>query len=364
MPRSPTILFAGGGSLGHLVPSLAVLGELKKMRHDTRAVFVCADRREETERLLQAGYSFHVLRAPKSPRGFSLSLLAFPTSFIASCRQAKKILREVRPDVVFSKGGSVSVPVCLMAKFLRIPIVLHESDSVMSVSTKFIAKFATVICTGFPVTILPSRYKTIARHTGNPVRAELRTASVSAGKRITGFSGRRPVVMIIGGSQGSVALNNAVSTALTELLNLADIIHLTGVGKMKTASHARYFVRPSVTDDLPHLYAISDVVVSRAGAGVLSELSALGKPAIIIPLTGVAHDHQLRNAEYLRKEDAVLLLPQEHIATLGTVIETLLDDESRRKKLGSALQRAFPSDAAKTIASIVLAEASSSQIQS
>ncbi len=133
---------------------------------------------------------------------------------------------------------------------------------------------------------------------------------------------------------------------------------------MTTKNHARYYAKPSVFEELPHLFALADVVVSRAGAGVLSELAALKKPTIIIPLTGVAQNHQLRNAEFLADTKAAILLPQEEIARLPDLLEALLLDPVRCRTLGEALQMAFPPDAAKMIASILLAEISASPLQS
>lgn len=364
MQKSHTILFCGGGSFGHLVPSLAIAAEAEKIRPDVKMVFVCSDRSEERERLREQKQHFHALRAPKFPHHLSLHAIAFPFLLIAACFQARKILLEEKPDLVFSKGGFVSVPVCLMARWMRIPIVLHESDSVMSASAKLMARFATVICTGFPSIGLPEKFSSLTHHTGNPVREEILAGSEAAGQRITGFSGRRPVLMIIGGSQGSVALNDVVAHSLPALLESADIIHLTGVGKGIARSHARYFVRETVSEELPHLYALADIVVTRAGAGTLSELGALSKAAIAVPLTGVAHNHQLRNAELLHSRQALVLLPQEKLSTLVSEVENLLGDELLRKHLGKALHDSFPSDAAKKIAKIILAGPDASKVLS
>ncbi len=358
-----TILFVGGGSLGHVAPCVAV-ASVVGTRAPVRTVFVCADREEETAFLAHAKVPFHTLRAPKFPRMMSFAALAFPFTFFIAFWQAKKIIETESPDLVFSKGGYVSVPVCLVAKWKNIPIVLHESDSVMGMSTLLIAKWARTICTGFKDIAVPSSIASKVVHTGNPVRAVVAHGSESAGQRITGFSGRRPVVMIIGGSQGSLAINQAVEKSLGALIDLADIIHLTGKGKEIPVSHARYFARPTVIEELPHLYALSDLIISRSGAGVLSELAMLRKPVITIPLEGVAHDHQVKNAEALVALNAVVLLEQEELQTLAECVRELLSDDAKRTSLGLSLAAAFPVDASERIAAILLAPASDSSIQS
>lgn len=364
MRKTLTVLFSGGGSLGHLVPSLAVAEALRKIRPDIRTVFVCADREEEMQRLTEKSQRFHALRAPKFPRGLSLSILTFPFLFLVACIRAKKILTAEKPDLVFSKGGFVSVPVCVIAAMKKIPIVLHESDGTMSLSARIVARLAVKICTGFPSIGLPERFSSRIRHTGNPVRREMFSGSKAAGQRITGFSGRRPVLMILGGSQGSIALNEAAAASLPSLLEYADIIHITGVGKGIDVSHARYFARETVSDELPHLYALADAVLSRAGAGTLCELGVLRKAAIVVPLTGVAHDHQLRNAEFLAKKHALVLLPQANLRELSTVVARLLSDEEQRHALGGALHDSFPPDAAEKIARIILAELDDARLES
>ncbi len=358
-----TILFVGGGSLGHIAPSVAVASAIRA-RASVRTVFVCADSAEEMTFLTHAGVPFHMIRAPKFPRGFSLAALLFPWRFFAAFWRAKKIIEAESPDLVFSKGGYVSVPACLVAKWKNIPIVLHESDSVMGMSTLLIAKWARTICTGFRNVMVPASIAFKVVHTGNPIRSIIVRGSESAGQRITGFSGRRPVVMIIGGSQGSFAINQAVEQSLGALIDLADIIHLTGKGKEILVSHARYFARPTVIEELPHLYAIADLVISRSGAGVLSELASLQKPVITIPLEGVAHDHQMKNAEALAAVNAVVLLRQKELQTLVECVRKLLSDDTKRTSLGLSLAVAFPIGASEKIAIILLAPASTSSIQS
>lgn len=345
---------SGGGSTGHIAPAIAVAEELQALVPGVEPVFFCANRSDEIRVLEDAKCAYRTISAGKFPRGVSFRLLTFPFLTLIALVQSFRLLRSLRPVLVFSKGGYVSVPTCVASLLLRIPIVLHASDSVPSLSDKFIGRIATRICTGFPADKWPASLQSRIIVTGNPVRAMILTGSRDAALRITGFSGRRPVVLIIGGSQGSIAINAAVDAVFDELINLADIIHLTGTGKALQRSHARYWSKPYVTAELPHLYTLADLVITRAGAGVLAELSALSKAAIVIPLEGVAHDHQVHNARILASAGAAEYLSQERISELLPVVRRLLGDTPLRNHLASSLSKMFPHDAAQKIAQTLL----------
>ncbi len=351
--KTLVILLCGGGSGGHLAPVLAVAEALRRVAPQSTLHVVCANRKDEHALLARAALPYSAIPAAKFPRGLSIGWVLFPFTFFYSLFAAWRVVGSVRPEVIFSKGGYVSVPVCLVGRLKKIPIVLHESDSVGGMANRLIGKIAQTICIGFP----PTSYKLQANHlvfTGNPVRPSITQGSIDAAKRITGFSGRRPVVLVIGGSQGSLAINAAIERDFEKLIGLADIIHLTGEGKALQKTHARYWARTFVVDELKDLYALADVVVSRAGAGVLGELSALGKPVIVVPLRGVAQDHQQHNAQLLATAGAAVLLPQDQLHRLPEELQTLLNDPERRAALGSGLRKFFPADAAQAIAKTIL----------
>lgn len=348
MPR--TVVFCGGGSVGHIAPSVAVARAACALDTSVVPLFFCAAREEETRFLTHEGLQYRCVHAAKFPRGLSLGWLSFPFVFAWSCIQAFLLLQSAAPAALFSKGGHISVPVCLAARMLGLPIVLHESDATGGLGNTLISRLATTVCVGMPGVQLAAH----AVYTGNPVRPEIAQGSVDAGRRITGFSGRRPIVLVIGGSQGSLAINQAVDAQFEQLLDAADIVHLTGTGKALTRQHARYWSRPFVTEELPHLYALADVVVTRAGAGVLSELAAVGKAAVVVPLREVAQDHQQRNAEHFASANAIVLLPQEQLAGLTRIIRDLLNDAEKRQGYGKRLQACVPPDAATTIARALL----------
>lgn len=336
------------------MPSLAIAEAVVQKNPFVRPVFFCSPRLDEISALKHTNQECVVIHAGKFPRGFSIRILLFPIQFVRSFLESCIHLRRQKPALILSKGGFVSVPVCIAGFLLRVPILLHASDSVPSLSDRLIGRIATKICTGFPESTFPDSLQKKCVQTGNPVRSSIFLGSHAAGQRMTGFSGRRPVVMIIGGSQGSVAINEAVEKNFTALLDLADIIHLTGEGKSIHSKHARYFARTTVLDELPHLYCFANLVITRAGAGVLSELAALKKATVVVPLPGVAHDHQIRNAEFLAARQAVEFLSQDHLSDLAHVVGRLLSDEPRRIAMGEALSKALPTDAAANVADIIL----------
>lgn len=336
------------------MPSLAIADAALRNDASLAPVFICSSRKDEVDALVAAGQTYRTIHAGKFPRGLSSRIISFPVLFIVSFIESLMHLLRIRPILIMSKGGFVSVPIALAGALLRIPIILHSSDSVPSLSDRIIGRLAKKICTGFPETAFPTSLQRKAVQTGNPVRPSVFEGSRAAGQRITGFSGRRPVLLIIGGSQGSVALNAAVDQHFNALLDLADIIHLTGEGKTINRQHARYFARTSVLAELPHLYGFADLVITRAGAGVLSELAALKKAAIVVPLLGVAHDHQKKNAEFLAARQAVEYVSQDRLTDLPFVVSTLLGDPARRAALGEALSKALPSGAAAKVAEVIL----------
>jgi UDP-N-acetylglucosamine--N-acetylmuramyl-(pentapeptide) pyrophosphoryl-undecaprenol N-acetylglucosamine transferase len=172
---------------------------------------------------------------------------------------------------------------------------------------------------------------------------------------VTGFSGKRPVLLVIGGSQGAQALNTVVTEHLEKLLLICDIVHITGRGKGSAKTHGRYVQKEVVFEELQHLYALADLVVSRAGAGAIAELSALGKPTILVPLPDLAHRHQEENAHFLEVASAVVVLPQENLRkNFVSTVQNLLEDDETRRMLGERLQRFAVPDAADRIANVIL----------
>ena len=239
---------------------------------------------------------------------------------------------------------------CLVAKRRRIPIIHHESDARAGYASRMIARMAKKTCVGFPGALEGALF------TGNPVRPFVTKGSKQEGLKITGFGGRRPVLLVIGGSQGARALNDAVRTMQEELLTFVDIVHITGQGKTGAPGAHGYRALSFAHKELPHLYALADVALSRGGAGNLSELAANGIPAIVCPLRGVARNHQFFNAKRAEESGGCTLLLQENLREelIQTLKKMLRNDNL--KKMARAFQSFGKPDAARKIA-ILLQEA-------
>lgn len=342
------ILFVGGGSVGHIAPAVAVWEELKKRMPDASAHFVVSTRPDDAGFLLTTGLPFTTFDAPR------LSC-AFPYAFWKSCRAAAKIIERERPALVFSKGGYVSVPFCFVAHRKGIPIVLHESDVVGGYANRIVGRWAKTVCQGFQ-----TRKTNDANHifTGNPVRAGINKGSRDEGLRITGLSGKKPILLVMGGSQGAQAINDAIVAQLPDLLLRCDIIHITGRGKNHTNHGSpitdHYYATEFATSTLPHLYACSDIALSRAGAGSIAELAANRIPTILVPLRGVGHDHQQKNAEEAELLRGCMVLQQNLLSSqLLTALHSLVSDEPLRRRMSENFAAMWVPDAACLIAKCI-----------
>ncbi len=278
-----------------------------------------------------------------APKGWTA-----PFTMLSSYFAARKILRDFKPDAIFSKGGAVSIPLCFAAKQMHIPIILHESDAVMGRANSVIANWATTVCVG-----LPQAKGSLL--TGNPVRPEITKSTRAEGLRLTNFSGSKPVLLIYGGSQGSQALNEWTIKHLDELVELCNVIHLTGKGKPGASSRSGYYTSPFAFTELPHLYAITTLAISRAGSGTISELAANGIPAILVPLRGLAQDHQYLNARAAQETGGCMVVEQTRIEEeLFSTIRVTLDDAKKLRHLKEKMRTLWHPEAAKSIARHVL----------
>src|SRR3989344_5087637 len=214
------ILFVSGSSGGHLAPLVAVWRVIKEKNKKADCFFLCSTKKADAEFLTQEGVPFTTVPAPKKN-------LALPFSYVRNKRTAKKIIHSFKPDVVFSKGGSVSIPACRVAAKKKIPVVLHESDSVMGKANRHVAKFASAICLGFPPSDEQLGFRVNPVVTGNPVRPSVIGGNRKRGLEMTHLTGKKPILLIFGGSQGEASLNEAVVRNLNALLSFCDVIHIT-----------------------------------------------------------------------------------------------------------------------------------------
>ncbi len=339
---APTLLCVGGGSIGHIAPAVAVAHALKSSHPDLIVHFVTSPRLDDRKFVERAGFPVDALNAPRIS-------FSFPWKFYRAVRASLEILRRVEPQVIFSKGGYVSAPICAAARRLKIPIVLHESDTTSGHANRLVAKWADHICTGFETTEVTEHMT----WTGNPVRDGVTNGSREEGLRITGFSGERPILLVMGGSQGAKALNRFARERFGALHPLCDIVHITGPGKNMMKKQDGYFPLEFAYEELPHLYAIADLAVSRAGAGSIAELAANGIPSLLVPLRGVAHDHQQKNALHAEKFGGAIVEQQGNLDEIVKWVGVIMSDSSRREAMSEQIHTLHRPEAARQIAKIL-----------
>jgi len=291
------IVLTGGGTAGHVTPNIALLPALREAGYEV--AYVGSENGIERELMRDCGIPYIGVPTGKLRRYFDLKNFTDPFRVIKGYARARQFLKSYRPDVVFSKGGFVSVPVVRAAASLKIPCVIHESDMTPGLANKLCYGAASKVCCNFPETVdkLP---KGKAVLTGTPIRAELFTGDREEGLRICGFDpeAKKPVLMIMGGSQGAQSVNEAVRRHLDELLQDFRVVHLCGAGKYDASRDGieGYKQFEYVKENLKHLFAAADIIISRAGANAIFEILALQKPNLLIPLSIGTRGDQILNA--------------------------------------------------------------------
>ncbi|MGE0174058.1 MAG: undecaprenyldiphospho-muramoylpentapeptide beta-N-acetylglucosaminyltransferase [Oligoflexales bacterium] len=330
---SRTIAFTGGGTAGHVMPNVAIIDHLRAK--NWKMFYIGSSPIEE--RIIKSTHiDYHSIFSGKLRRYFSFKNFVDVGKILIGFLQSLVILAGKRPDVVFSKGGYVSVPVCYAAFVLRIPVVTHESDFSPGLATKLLRPIARRIFYSFEESAkFFAKEKSLC--VGNPIRSQLGAGEKAEGARICGFREplSEPVILVMGGSLGAKFLNDALSECLPELTKKYKIIHLTGPGKAISFAHANYKSFEYVSDELRHIFKITDVVVSRAGANSIFEFLSLRKPMLLIPLEVGSRGDQVENAHIFEKNGWAKVLRQSDInrETLLRAMDTLVQGmESMRRK--------------------------------
>ena len=328
---SKKIVLTGGGSAGHVTPNIALIPALKKSGFD---IYYIGSYNGIEKKLIEDynipyfGISTGKLRRYFDPKNFS-----DPFRVLKGFTEATSLLRRIQPDIVFSKGGYVSVPVVRAAGALKIPYIVHESDMTPGLANKLSMKGARKICCNFPETmrVLPADKAVL---TGTPIREELSLGSRQAVKELCGFDDDKPVLMVIGGSLGAQSVNETVRFALPRLLPNFNIVHLCGKEKMDNLklSVPGYKQFEYVKNELKDIFAMADIVVSRAGANSICELLALKKPNILIPLsTRSSRGDQMLNARSFEQQGFSMVIDNDDLDEdiLVETIEELFNDRER-----------------------------------
>ncbi len=348
------IILTGGGTAGHVTPNLALLPSLKEAGFEIR--YIGSYQGIERKLIENAGIPYDGISSGKLRRYFDLKNFSDPFRVIKGYAEAKRLLKRYKPDVIFSKGGFVAVPVVLAAKHCKIPTIIHESDMTPGLANKICIPSAARVCCNFPETMkyLPADKAVL---TGSPIRAELLKGERAFGLAYAHLKEGKPVLLIIGGSLGSVVINTAVRRILPRLLPSFQIIHICGKGNLDesligTEGYVQY---EYVDAPLKHLFAAADIVISRAGANSICELLALRKPNLLIPLSAAAsRGDQILNANSFAKQGFSRVLEEENI-TDDSLCDAVAELYANRSSYISAMETSKLNHAVETIMTLIKA---------
>ena len=334
------IILTGGGTAGHVTPNIALIPALQEKGY--KISYIGSYNGIEKQLIEELGIPYYGIASGKLRRYFDPKNFSDPFRVLKGYGEARKILKKLKPDVVFSKGGFVAVPVVLAAKHLHIPVIIHESDMTPGLANKICMRTAKKICCNFPETVklLPADKAVL---TGTPIRRELLNGSRDAGFAFTGLSDDKPILLMMGGSTGSRAVNAGLRSALPQLLKEFHVIHLCGKGNLdSTLAQPGYIQYEYISDELKDLFAISDIVLSRAGANAICELLALKKPNILVPLpAAVSRGDQILNANSFKKQGFSYVLEEEKLnadTLMAAVHEVYNNRDSYKKAMATSNQ--------------------------
>ena len=346
------IILTGGGTAGHVTPNIALIPKLCELGYDIQ--YIGSYNGIEKDLIEPFGIPYHGISSGKLRRYFSVQNFTDPFRVVKGFGEARKLIKDLKPDVIFSKGGFVSVPVVLAGKRCKVPVIIHESDMTPGLANKIAIPSAVKVCCNFPETLecLP---KGKAVLTGSPIRQELLSGNKIAAMDLCGFSADKPVILVIGGSLGSVVVNNAVRQSLPELLKEFQIIHLCGKGKMDESlkDTKGYCQFEYIKDELRDIFALADLVISRAGANAICELLALRKPNLLIPLSAKAsRGDQILNARSFERQGFSMVLEEEELTgeSLVKAVHTLYNN---RGSYIDAMRDSGQHDSINTIISLI-----------
>ena len=346
------IVLTGGGPAGHVTPNIALIPFLKEAGYDIS--YIGSYNGIEKKLIEELNIPYYGISTGKFRRYFDIKNLTDPFRVLRGMSQARKLMKKLRPDVVFSKGGFVAVPVVRGAGKCHIPAIIHESDMTPGLANKLCAKYATKICCNFPETVstLPDGKGIL---TGSPIRKELLSGDKVAGLKLCNFNTSKPVLMVIGGSLGALHVNEAIREILPELLRKYQVIHVCGKGKVDPTFYSTtgYYQFEYVNAELKDLFAAADIVVSRAGANVICELLAMNKPNLLIPLpAGASRGDQILNAASFKKQGYSEVLEEENL-TNDTLLNAINDLYDNREQYIKTMQSSTLNDAINIIMNLI-----------
>ena len=347
------ILMTGGGTAGHVTPNIALMPALKEAGYEIS--YIGSYEGMEKELIKEQGIPYYGISSGKLRRYFDWKNFSDPFKVLKGYGEAVHLIKKLKPDVVFSKGGFVSVPVIFAAKHCHVPAIIHESDLTPGLANRLAIPKAEKVCCNFPETLqyLPDGKAVL---TGSPIRQELLHGSRERAIAFCGFKDdRKPVLLIVGGSLGSKNINNAVRSILPELLSNFQIIHLCGKGNLDASLQGvvGYAQFEYAKEELTDFFALADLVISRAGANSICELLALHKPNILIPLSQAAsRGDQILNAKSFHKQGFSYVLQEEQL-TKETLLAAVSEVYEERDKYRHAMESSPQQDSIQVIMNLI-----------
>jgi UDP-N-acetylglucosamine--N-acetylmuramyl-(pentapeptide) pyrophosphoryl-undecaprenol N-acetylglucosamine transferase len=349
---SKKIVLTGGGTAGHVTPNIALLPRLRDL--DYEVFYIGSYDGIEKKLIEDFDIPYYGIATGKFRRYFDPKNFSDPFRVIKGMREARKYLKEIDPDVLFSKGGFVSVPVVRAAASLGIPCIIHESDMTPGLANKLCIPVAKKVCCNFPETLemLPAKKAVL---TGSPIRQELSQGDKKAAYELCGFDDSKPVIMVVGGSLGSAAINQAVRDILPELLKDFQVVHLCGKEKvdnllLTTKGYKQFeYIRSEMKD----IFAMADIVISRAGANAISELLSLKKPNILIPLPATSsRGDQILNAKSFESQGFSIVIDEDDL-TKKLLLEKIQELYFNRASYVKAMSQSGQRDSISTITNLI-----------
>ncbi len=322
-----TIILTGGGTAGHCTPNLALLPYLKK--HFSNIYYIGSKNGIEKEIIQKAGIEYYSISTAKFNRKSFKKNIKTPFKIISGIINAKKIIKKLKPDVIFSKGGYVSVPTVIAGHLKKIPIISHESDYTLGLANKITAKYCTKVLTSFPETAKSLKNGIFV---GPPLRNDLFNKEITD-KTEFGFYDDKPILLVTGGSQGSKIINQTLKQALAELTKTYNVIHICGKGNLDSSLKLNGYFQTEFMNNIKKAFSVASVCISRCGSNTSFELIALKIPCVFIPLPkGVSRGDQMLNAEYFSKLGLSYTLHQNQL-NKNSLIEKIDECYKNRHKL-------------------------------
>lgn len=346
------IILTGGGTAGHVTPNIALIPALKRQGYEI--YYIGSYEGMEKSLIEEQGIPYYGISSGKLRRYKSIKNLSDPFRVVKGYFEAKKLMKQLKPDIVFSKGGFVTVPVVLAAKGKNIPAIIHESDMTPGLANRICIPRATKVCANFTETIdkLPAQKAIL---TGTPIRQELFSGNRIKGAQFCGFSLNKPILMVTGGSLGALKVNQGIRSILPKLLEHFQVVHLCGNGKLdESLLNTKGYVQfEYVKEEMADLFAAADLVISRAGANTIFELLALKKPNLLIPLSAASsRGDQILNANSFEKQGYSKVLKEEDMNETS-LYEAIMDLYENRQAYIEVMGSSKLNNSIDTIVSLI-----------